>query len=229
MFDGDIQRFLLNIVLAVPGFLLAITVHEFSHGYIAYRFGDPTAKNAGRLTLNPVSHLDPMGTVALLLTQMTGWAKPVPVNPRYLRNPLRDMLWISPAGRAANILAAVGLGVVVYALAFFFAGWPPGAVGKFILQPLVPILAIAIQINLGLAIFNLIPVPPLDGFSILTGLVPRETAYQLEKLEPYGFLILIGLILTGVTRYIIVPPILFLYSPLMPPIIFLRSLTPGGI
>ncbi len=106
MFDFDIARMIQNLALIAPGFLLAITVHEYTHGYVAYRLGDPTAKLAGRLTFNPISHLDPFGTLVLVLTQMIGWAKPVPVDPRYLHNPRKDMLWISLGGPAANLVTA---------------------------------------------------------------------------------------------------------------------------
>ena len=109
MDTSSIQQIVTQLVLIAPGFLLAITVHEYTHGYVALRLGDPTAKLAGRLTFNPISHLDPVGTLALVLTRMIGWAKPVPVDPRYLKNPRQDMLWISLGGPAANMVAKRGL------------------------------------------------------------------------------------------------------------------------
>ncbi|HMK34137.1 MAG TPA: site-2 protease family protein [Desulfomonilaceae bacterium] len=210
----DFSTIIRQIVLIVPGFLLAITVHEFTHGYVAYRLGDPTAKLMGRLTLNPISHLDPFGTLALILTQMIGWAKPVPVDPRYLRNPRRDMLWISLGGPAANLVTAILLSLVLHAMVMVF-GHNTGEASAFVLKPLFLILFFAMQINVGLAIFNLIPVPPLDGSKILAGLLPRQQAYQFEQLEPYGFIILMILIISGAVTYFIVPPIRIVMAFLM--------------
>jgi Zn-dependent protease len=206
----DFSTIIQQIVLVVPGFLLAITVHEFTHGYVAYRLGDPTAKLMGRLTLNPISHLDPFGTLALILTQMIGWAKPVPVDPRYLRNPRRDMLWISLGGPGANLLTAILLAILLH-LIFFLFGQPRG----LILGPLTMIIYYALRINVVLAVFNLIPVPPLDGSKILAGLLPREQAYKFEQLEPYGFIILLVLIISGVATYVIVPPMNLIMGLLM--------------
>jgi Zn-dependent protease len=205
----DFSKIIEQIILSVPGFLLAITVHEFAHGYVAYRLGDPTAKLMGRLTLNPISHLDPFGTLALILTQMIGWAKPVPVDPRYLRNPRRDMLWISLGGPAANLITAVLLSVII-ALTFLSFGVPREQTALFFLGPLYGMLAHGVVINVVLAIFNIIPIPPLDGFKILTGLLPGRSAHQLEQLEPYGFIVLIVLILSKAVNYIIFPPLLFI-------------------
>lgn len=201
----DIYRIIQEITIIVPGFLLAITVHEFAHGYIAYRLGDPTAKLAGRLTFNPLSHLDLFGTLALVLMKI-GWAKPVPVDPRNLRKPKTDMLWISLAGPAANLLAATALAMVVHMLVFVFEGRPIGQIGSFILRPMFPILLGGVQMNILLAVFNLIPIPPLDGFGILTGLLPAKLAYQLEQLQTYGFILLILLLVSGALSYIIFPP-----------------------
>jgi Zn-dependent protease len=203
----DIYRIVQEIALIAPGFLLAITVHEFTHGYIAYKFGDPTAKLAGRLTFNPISHLDPIGTIILVLTRMIGWAKPVPVDPHYLKNPRSDMLWISLGGPAANLVTATILAMLVHVLIFLTGGKLTGQMSTLILVPLYMILLFAVRINIVLAIFNLIPVPPLDGSKILSGLLPRRQAYEFEKLERYGFIILIILIFTNALNYIIWPPI----------------------
>lgn len=192
--------------LIAPGFLLAITVHEFAHGYIANRLGDPTAKLAGRLTFNPISHMDIVGTIVLVLTGMIGWAKPVPVDPRYLRNPRKDMLWISLGGPAANLITAIILAIALYMLALLASPFM-GKASAFVIRPLYGILLYGVQINVVLAIFNVIPVPPLDGAKILTGLLPRKQAYQFSQLEPYGFIILIVLIFSGAVNYMILPPI----------------------
>jgi len=214
MFNFDLAQILTELTIIVPGFLLAITVHEFAHGYVAYRLGDPTAKLAGRLTFNPISHLDLFGTIALVLVKI-GWAKPVPVDPRNLRNPKTDMLWISLAGPGANMVAAVCLAVIVHALVAIFWGKPGGELTAFILRPLFPILVWGIQMNIILAIFNLIPVPPLDGFSVLTGLLPNRQAYMLEQLQPYGVFILLLLLMTGVVSSIVFPPVFFIRGILL--------------
>lgn len=211
----DIYRIIREIALIAPGFLLAITVHEVTHGYIAYKLGDPTAKMAGRLTFNPISHLDPIGTLVLVLTQMIGWAKPVPVNPRYFKNPRMDMLWVSLGGPAANLVTATILAVVLHFMFFVVGGQPLGQSSAFILKPLSQILFQGVVINVVLAIFNLIPVPPLDGSKILAGLLPAKQAYEYEKLEPYGFIILIVLIFTNALSYIIMPPISFIVTLLL--------------
>jgi Zn-dependent protease len=210
MFDFDLAKIIRDITLIAPGFLLAITVHEYTHGYIAYKLGDPTAKLAGRLTFNPISHLDPFGTLVLVLTQMIGWAKPVPVDPRYLKSPRKDMLWISLGGPAANLLTAVGLAVAIHLIVALFSWGILGRGSIFILQPLVRMLLFGVKINVVLAVFNIIPVAPLDGAKILSGMLPRRQAYELEKLEPYGFIILMLLIFTGVVNYVIFPPVRFI-------------------
>lgn len=202
-----------EIALLVPGFLLAITVHEFAHGYIAYRYGDPTAKVAGRLTFNPISHLDPFGTLAIVLAGI-GWAKPVPVDPRYLRNPRKDMLWISLGGPAANMIAAVALALIFHIL---ISGLGVQAIrSNLVLQPLVGILILGVRTNVMLAVFNLVPIPPLDGSGILAGMLPRNMAYEFEKLQPYGFIILLILLVTNVLTYVIWPPIMFICRLLLP-------------
>jgi len=219
MSGTEISAMIRDIVIMVPGFLVAITVHEYTHGRVALAFGDPTAKLAGRLTFNPVSHLDLFGTIVLVATAMTGfaigWAKPVPVDPRYLRRPRADMMWISLGGPAANLVAATLCAFIFHAIIFFFEGKPVGEGSYFFLQPLVRIVVFAVQINVVLAIFNLIPVAPLDGSKILAGILPRELAYHLERLEPYGFIILILLLFTGVVGYIIIPPIRFITGLLL--------------
>ncbi len=199
------------IVMAVP-LLAAVTVHEVAHGLVAYRLGDPTAKMAGRLTLNPIKHLDLFGTLAFIITQAIGWAKPVPVDPRNFRHPRRDMMWVALAGPLANFLLAAFCGLL---LKFFpYLIWPFSLLGKdatvFFGRPIMLMLALGVQLNVGLAVFNLIPIPPLDGSRILVGLLPRELAFKYARLEPYGFLILLLLIFTGAIQKIILPAILYL-------------------
>lgn len=214
--DGlNLSRIVQEILLVAPGFLLAITVHEFAHGYVAYRFGDHTAKFQGRLTFNPLSHLDPFGTLVLVLTRTIGWAKPVPVDPRNLRNPRSDMMWISLAGPVANLITSIILAGALHLTAYLVSGRPQGQFSYFILQPFILILYMGVRINVVLAVFNIIPVPPLDGSKILAGLLPRQQAYQFEKIEPYGFLILMLLIFTNVITYVIGPPIKFIFGFLL--------------
>ncbi|HOX00461.1 MAG TPA: site-2 protease family protein [Deltaproteobacteria bacterium] len=193
-------------LLAVP-VLFSITFHEVSHGYAAFRLGDPTARNAGRLTLNPISHIDPVGLLVLVVTRMIGWAKPVPVDPRYFKNPRQDMMWVSLAGPASNLLLAVVFAVISRVV-------PPIAPSSF-LYPLAIMLQFMIVINVGLAVFNLIPIPPLDGSHILQGLLPYEMARSYSKIEPYGFIILLVLVFTRTVNVVIFPVIDFITGLLM--------------
>lgn len=184
------------VLIAVP-VLFAITVHEVCHGYAAWHFGDPTAKNAGRLTLNPIKHIDIVGLLVLFVTRMIGWAKPVPVDPRYFKNPRSDMIWVSLAGPASNIGLAIAFAVVYKLVGGLLAGT--------YLFPLAFMIEISIMINVGLAVFNLIPIPPLDGSHVLEGLLPPDMARAYSSIAPYGFLILLLLIFTRVVDFAIFP------------------------
>ena len=189
---------------------MAVTFHELAHGWVAYKLGDSTAKDAGRLTLNPIKHLDVLGTIVFFVTRMIGWAKPVPVNPFNFKNPKRDMAWVAVAGPAMNILLAAGFTLLLKTLLLI-----PISRSSFLisfLMPLAMMIKVGIIINVGLAIFNIIPIPPLDGSKILEGLLPVEAALQYAKLERYGFIILILLIFTHVVDYVIFPIIHFITS-----------------
>jgi len=191
-------------IYALP-VIFAITVHEAAHGYAALKFGDTTAQQQGRITLNPLKHIDPIGTLlvpglALLLGGILfGWAKPVPVDFRRLRNPRRDMVWVAAAGPGANLLMAV-FWVLILKFAISID------LGAYNL-PLRMMAEGGILINAVLMVLNLLPLPPLDGGRIAVGLLPDALAMPLARIEPYGFFILIGLMLTGVLSIILNPGI----------------------
>lgn len=199
---GDPAAFIQSLILKVPALLLAVTVHEYAHGFVADRLGDPTARRAGRLTLNPLPHVDPLGALAFVLAGF-GWAKPVPVNALNLRHPVRDMAWVAAAGPLSNLLTAF-LSLVALGIAQDWLQNP------FLARPLVGLLFWAYVFNLGLAIFNLIPLPPLDGGHFLPYLLPRLSWTTLHRLEQYGPVILILLVMAGATRYIMSPPLRFM-------------------
>lgn len=188
-----------QLAIYVPPFLLAVTFHEAMHGYAAYRLGDPTAKFLGRLTLNPLAHVDLMGSVViplfLFITRapfLFGWAKPVPVDFRNLGNPKRDMIWVAASGPATNLALAVLSGIAFQALSFLAPSGQAG-VGNEAMVFLMRMAVFSVKINVVLAVFNLIPVPPLDGGRILVGVLPRYHALSVSRLEPYGMFIVVGL------------------------------------
>ncbi len=188
-----------QIIILAPPFLFALTIHEYCHGLVAYRLGDPTASNLGRLTLNPLKHLDPLGVIAFIIMKI-GWAKPVPVDPRYFKNPLKDMVWVALAGPAANIMTAIASSLLAQLLVAFAAFIP-----KAVLIPLFQMVGASIWINIVFAIFNLLPIPPLDGSKVLMGILPARQAATFAKLEPFGFIILLGLFYTGIIQTILMP------------------------
>ncbi|MFA5371764.1 MAG: site-2 protease family protein [Sideroxydans sp.] len=189
-------------VAAIP-ILFAITLHEAAHGYVARHFGDMTAYQAGRISLNPIRHIDPVGTILLPLLTLAlggilfGWAKPVPVNFSALRHPKKDMLWVAIAGPASNLLMAL-LWALMIKLVWLFPG-------SYFAEPLLQMAQIGIKINVILMVLNLLPLPPLDGGRVAVSLLPHRQAYQLSRIEPYGLFILIGLAITPVLGWIITP------------------------
>ena len=188
---------LVTILILAPPILFSLAFHEYSHGWVANKLGDPTAKRAGRLTLNPISHLDPIGTLMLFIVHF-GWAKPVPVNPVNLNDPKRDMLWVSLAGPGSNMLLALAFGLVIRALGA--PGFRSLNGGVFYFIQLMVVYGVII--NLALAAFNLIPIPPLDGSKILHALLPYQYEEQYSRFEQYGPMLLIGLVLLGMFSHI---------------------------
>ena len=195
-------------IYALP-VIFAITLHEAAHGYVAKRFGDLTAEKAGRVSLNPIRHIDPVGTILVPLTMfiasklmlgggfLFGWAKPVPINFNQLRRPKRDMLWVAAAGPGANLLmaffwaATIKLGIAI----------PESAYAK----PIVLMGIAGIEINVILMVLNLLPLPPLDGGRIAVSLLPNNLAWKYAKIEPYGFVILLVLLISGALGVILWP------------------------
>ena len=186
---------LTSMVATLLAVLMAITFHETAHGYVAYRLGDPTAKNQGRLTLNPIAHLDLIGALMMFVFGF-GWAKPVPVNPFYFEGDrTKGMMLVSVAGPLTNLIISFAA-YFIYVAGSGFAGIPFLSI----------FLSTTVTLNIYLAVFNLIPIPPLDGSKILAGLLPKATAYKfLNTVEQYGFLILMLLIFFNITDMIMVP------------------------
>ena len=197
-------------VYAIP-LIFAITLHESAHGWAAGRLGDPTATMRGRVTINPIPHIDPIGTIAvpgalLLMSALTGgggllfgWAKPVPINPRYFRNPLKAMTITAAAGPLSNLLQMIFWALLLKALAAV------GFYDKFVIS----VCAAGISVNLMLMAFNLIPIPPLDGGRIVRGLLPRQAGMAFDKIEPYGFMILLVLMVGGGLSFFVRPFLMF--------------------
>lgn len=207
----NIRDYILRFLIQAPTFLFALTFHELAHGYVAWRLGDPTAKNEGRLTMNPIKHLDPLGTIFFFIANI-GWAKPVPVNPGYFRNPQQGMLLVALAGPGANLLLAV-ISAVLFKLLITV---PPSS--QFIIALLTPVaqlLIASVWINIMLAVFNCLPIPPLDGSKVLMGILPTEAARSYAQMEMYGFILMLILFQLGIISKVITPVIQFVSSLLL--------------
>ena len=197
--------------------LFSLTVHEMAHAWTADRLGDPTARLLGRVSLNPLVHADPIGTVLFPLISMVtgvpllGWAKPVPVNLRYLRHPRRDYMLVAAAGPASNLVLAVFAAILLAIIPI-----SPQTLGESnVSVPLATLLSGLVQLNVLLAIFNMLPIPPLDGGNVLAGLLPPNFAELFNKIRPYGFVLLYALILSNGFSYIVIPPARFILSWLL--------------
>lgn len=211
----DIAAYVREIALLAVPLLIAVTFHEVAHGYVAYLLGDPTAKAAGRMTLNPLKHLDPLGVLAFLLTRMIGWAKPVPVDARYFKNPARGMILVSVAGPAMNFLLAMTFSILFRLVGGLAVAAREESVGAMLWEPLAYMCLAGVTVNLAIGLFNLLPIPPLDGSRILAGLLPPRAAYAYLRYERYGFFLVILLAVTGILGHLLVPAILFLRGLLL--------------
>jgi len=198
-----IEQLIQTITIAAIPILFAITLHEAAHGYVARYFGDMTAAREGRISLNPIHHIDMVGTILLpLLTLwlggvLFGWAKPVPVNFGALRHPKKDMLWVALAGPASNLFMALGWGVL--------AKLALTAQDSYFAEPMMEMAQIGIKINLVLIALNMLPIPPLDGGRVAVSLLPHKQAVMLARLEPYGMFILIFMVMTPLLGWVLMP------------------------
>ena len=208
IWDGFDFTYLLSILLGVIPSLVCITLHELSHGLVAYKLGDDTAKRAGRLTLNPLKHLDPVGLLMMLVFHV-GWAKPVPVNMFRFKNPKRGMAITALAGPVSNIIIAIVF-LFLYGVGYIPLGF--SSVGNYILT----MLELTAYISLGLAVFNLIPVSPLDGSKVLFSLMSDEKYYKLMRYEKYGSIIMFALVATGALGKPLSLAIDWLFTRLLP-------------
>ncbi len=206
---------LLSIVIPIAIILVALTIHEAAHAWTADRLGDPTARMLGRVSLNPIVHIDPIGTILLPLIAiysglpLLGWAKPVPVNTSRFRHPRRDFMFVAAAGPLSNLAQALVAGLLLAVI-------DPGASGSLAGSLTHGVLRLVVTANVFLAVFNLIPVPPLDGGNVLAGLLPPDAARVFDNLRPYGFLILYAMMFTGVLSALVVPPASFLMRVFLP-------------
>jgi len=203
-----------GIFISFAVLLFSLTVHEMAHAWTADRLGDPTARLLGRVSLNPIVHADPIGTIVFPLVSLIsgavliGWAKPVPVNLRYLRSPRRDYMLVAAAGPASNLLLAVFAAILLAIVPI-----TPQTLGEpTVSVPLAAILSRLMALNVLLAVFNMIPIPPLDGGNVLAGVLPPDLAGVFNKVRPYGFVLLYALVLSGGFEMIVLPPYRFILS-----------------
>ena len=221
------QNALVRLVLFYPIFLFSLSWHEAAHGLVADKFGDPTAKMMGRVTLSPFPHMDIIGTVILPIlgivtgAPVIGWGKPVPVNPYNLKGDMRrSNLWVAAVGPASNIVLAIGFAIAAHLLMWALPSMPtrmimPGSASATAIGVVYSILQMGVVLNLVLAFFNLIPLPPLDGGAVLRGIIPEKSLDAYDNFSRYSFVILLVLFVTGLLRYVLIPAIM-LASYLLP-------------
>jgi len=203
------EEFFVKLSIMLVPALMAITCHEVSHGFIADKFGDSTARMLGRLTLNPLKHLDILGTIMVFVVGI-GWAKPVPVNFHNLRHPKRDMIWVAIAGPITNFTLALVSALAMRGLIAAGAGLAENSLASNIVDPITLMLAFSVYVNLLLGVFNLIPVPPLDGGRVAVGILPHRPSMALARVEPFGMIIIIALVFfTDAFNYVIFPALNF--------------------
>ena len=201
-----------KLIIAAPAMIVAIALHEVSHGYVAFRLGDPTAKLLGRLTLNPIAHIDLFGTIIMpiLLYTLTdgrfmfGYAKPVPINPMNFKKPRQGMAISAAAGPITNIVLAFASFLIMNIL-FPLASLLPDIIAETVFKPIILVLQASIYWNVVLGVLNMIPIPPLDGGRVLTGMLPSKQAMLFSKIEPFGFIIVLVLFYTGIANLFIMP------------------------
>lgn len=203
-----LQDYIQRLVILIPPVLISLTVHEFAHAWAALRMGDPTAKMLGRLTLNPLKHLDPLGTIMLFFLGLFGWAKPVPVNPRNFRDYKRGEIVVSVAGPASNLIMAILCAIILKVMDMTAQTF--GVALPWLFEPLFMMAHVGVIINVSMAVFNILPIPPLDGSHILAALLPSRSAQSFSRIQPYGFLILLLFIATGAFRTLFSPVIYLL-------------------
>ena len=195
----DFTGTLISILLSLPGVILAVSIHESAHGFVAWKLGDDTAKLSGRSSLNPLRHVDPIGLLLLILFRF-GWARPVQVNVRKLKKPKRDMCFVALAGPVSNLLLSFPLMIAAYLAAFFYtANYARFGDTTFstVLEVMTHIFEYAAIINVGLGVFNLIPFPPLDGWKVLGAFLPVKVYFTLMRYERIGMILLLALMITG--------------------------------
>ncbi len=206
----DFGDWLIDKLIILPGIVIGLSFHEFAHGMVSNLLGDPTPKAQGRLTINPAAHIDPFGFICLFLAGF-GWGVPVEIDPRYYKHRRRDEFLVSIAGVVMNLFIAVVFTLVLKGFILWQPAWLSGAAGKIVLEIVIGI----IQINVVLMIFNLLPVPPLDGFNILTEIFNLRKYSWYYAVYDKGFLILLALIIFNVTDVVLIPCVNFAYQTIM--------------
>lgn len=207
---SDPKTWILSTLLMMPAILIGLSFHEFAHAYVANKLGDPTPKRQGRVTVNPMAHIDPIGLLCLIFIGF-GWGMPVQINPRYFKNPRRDELLVAISGVSLNLILAITFAGLTKLIEVFALGFALSSVGALVVEALLNV----VKINLVLMVFNLLPVPPLDGFNIITQVLNLKQSELYYKIYDKGLVILLILILFNITDIVILPVINFFYNFIM--------------